>query len=703
VSGQASHGVGNLPPEVTSFVGRRRDLAAVTRRLKAARLVTLTGGPGVGKTRLALRVAGSTGQAFPGGIWLVSLSQLNDGALVTHTVARALGIRDEGGGEPLSRLIEFLGRRPALLVLDSCEHIVDACATLADTLLRNVAHLRVVATSRQTLDIPGEYVYPVGPLPFPDHDDAPPPPPSKSGAHREYPAMTLFAQRAASSVPKFAITADNRSRVARICRRLDGIPQPIELAAAGLQTLSIDELVDRLEDRLAALASPHPAAGDDQLSFRAAVESSFGLCTPQERTVWLRVSVFTGTFGLETAEEICAGDGIPAASMWEVLDGLISKSVLRRQEQAGDVRFRLPETLRQYGLEKLGETGTEDALRRRHADWYLRLAERGDREWFGPDQIGWSQRLSLEHPDLQAALEYWLSTPGRADTGARMAAALWFYWIMAGGSMTEGRYWLNRALGLNTQPTRHRARALWALGYIVGMQAELDQAIRMLDEARALARDLGDGSTLAWVNYRLGTFAMHRGELESATALSNEALAYFRSSGEPDGAESVPPKLTLAGVCLLQGDMTRMIEIAEQVIATCRQYGERTFQSYALHLLARAEWANRNLDRAAEYARESLRLRRTVAAPATVAFSVDLLAWIAEASHDYERAALLFGALDKVRTIFGMALMESSILAPHDEYQARTREALGPPEYEELANRGHELELDQIIDHALGV
>ncbi|MBP2327576.1 putative ATPase/DNA-binding NarL/FixJ family response regulator [Kibdelosporangium banguiense] len=695
------HYLGNLPAEVTSFVDRRREISEARRLLSASRLLTLTGAGGVGKTRLALRVAAGVRRAFAHGVWLVELAGLRDRTLVAHTVVQALEIHDDTGREPLGLLVDFLRDRQVLLVVDNCEHLVGECAVLADLVLRGAAGLRILATSRETLRVSGEQVLPVDPLSVG--------PPNASRPARTGPgdagdgAVVLFAERAVAVVPAFAVTAENQEQVAGICRRLDGLPLAIELAAARLRVFSAHQILARLDDRFGLLTTGPRTVSARHRTLRAVIDWSFQLCSPDEQAVWARASVFAGSFGLPAAEEVCAGEDLPADSIVELLAGLVDKSILIRDNHSTQTRYRFLETLQQYGQNELRQAGQQDRLRRRHADWYLHLAEQGEREWFGRDQAAWLRRLRLEHANLRLALEFHLTRPGQTQAGLRLAAALSFYWGHS-AALTEGRQWLDRALALHAEPSRHRAKALCAIGFIASHQGHLQAAVRWLEEAQELARQVGDASILAWATERLGTSAMFSGDLDRAAPLLEQALARYQALGEPDNLGAVLARLALAGTRVLRGDLAGTVELSQEARIICRAHGDRTYLAYALTLLGRAQWAGGNLAEAARSAQEALRLRRSVPDPVALMLSVELVAWIAETAGEHERAAVLLGAAHYITRTFGISgLLHSAAFAvPHRECQARTRQALGTPAFEAAFQRGTELDLDQVIAYTLG-
>src|SRR5215472_3350934 len=468
---------GNLPAELTSFVGRRGELAEVRRLLAGSRLVTLTGIGGVGKTRLALRAAAGVRRAFRDGVWLVRLDQLRDEALVAQAVAAALGLQDRAGYAPAASLAEYLAGRQLLLVLDNCEHLVDAVAELAGLLLRAAAGLRVLATSREALTIDGETVLAVPPLPVP--------PPGRRLTAAEltrFPAVGLFAERAAQVVPGFAVTEANAAAVAGICRRVDGLPLAIELAAARLPVLSAQQIDERLGDRLGLLTRGGRARPARQQTLRASIEWSWELCSRAERLVWARCSVFAGGFELDAAEGVCADDRLAAGRVLDLLAGLAGKSILIAGYREGVARYRLPEPLREFGQERLCESGEETALRRRHRDWHEQLARRVDVDWLSPQMTEWAPRLFREHANVQAAQDFCQAEPGEAEAGLRIALHVWPYYYWLAGHLSEGRYRLGQALARAREPTIWRARGLILAGYLTAIGGDRGAAQPLLEQ-----------------------------------------------------------------------------------------------------------------------------------------------------------------------------------------------------------------------------
>ncbi|MEU6389109.1 BTAD domain-containing putative transcriptional regulator [Streptomyces sp. NPDC046939] len=693
----------NLPAELTSFVDRQRELSEIRELVPATRLVTLTGAGGVGKTRLALRAAQDLRPGFPDGVWLVELAGLSDPGLIAHTVATALGIQDQSGRTPLSALIRHLRNRRVLLVLDNCEHLLSTCSPLVDHLLRAAEGLRVIATSRQPLAIDGERIFAVRPLGVPP-DAARPRAPGAGRApasEEDGSAVTLFTHRARAAVPcGFSLSPENQEIVVRICRRLDGIPLAIELAAGRLRALSPAQLLARLDDRFRVLSTARPTALPRHQTLQATVDWSFHLCTEQERLLWARLSTFTDTFDLETAEAVCALDDLPAEEVLDLVDGLVDKSVLIREESPGGVRFRLLETLREYGRQRLSDSGLRTALRRRHRDWYLALAEQGEAEWFGPKQADWAARMRLEHANLREALTFCLTTPGEARAGLRLAAALYFFWVGC-GHVEEAQHWLGRALALDREPSRERAKALWVLARIAYLRGDMPGSTARSQECCRLARTLGDDAALAYGTHMAGAAALLGDDPQRARDLLEDALRRYVALGELNSVVIMAQvQLAMAGVAL--GTPDRAVRLCSRARAICDVHDETWTLAYVLYVQAFAEWARGDRGAATRHARESLRLKRDFRDSLGIAMAVDLLGWIAAAEGPSRRAAVLLGAAEEEWNTIGLPWFGSTLWRdPHEEGERLARQALGHEACEEALRTGACLTPDEVVALAL--
>lgn len=682
-----------LPAEVTSFVGRRHEVAEVRRLLCASRAVTLTGVGGVGKTRLALRVAADLSRDFRGGVWFVELAGVENPDLIAQVVVESLEIRDQSASPPMDVLLQHLRDRQALVILDNCEHLVQECAVLAETLLRASSGLRILSTSREPLGFVGEQTLSVPPLELPGSDRLP------AESLARFDAVRLFTERARAVLPTFEVTADNRDVVTRICRRLDGLPLAIELAAVRLRALSVQQLLDRLDDRFRLLTAGSRAVLPRQRTLRALIDWSHSLCSEQERLMWARVSVFAGGLDLDAAEAVCAGDGITREEVLDLVCGLVDKSILLREEHGSRVRYRLLEIIRQYGLERLAEHGQVETFQRRHRDYYRELAAQARRQLFGPAQVAWFARLRLEHANLHTALEHCFAHREEAEAGLTMAADLLYHWI-TGLSLGEGRRWLERGLAACPRPDEPRARALWAAGWLAVIQADLPSARAMLRESRAIGERLGLDSVLAYVALYDGMVAMFDGDTEKAITCYEEALDRHRATGDPVGTVLALIRLSLA--YSFRGDSESAIAVGDECLAVADAHGEGWHKAYMMMALGVDVWRQGDLPRATELETQSLRFNRMVDDSLGAGVNLEVLAWIAAAEGRHERAARLLGALDTVWETLGAPLSGYGHLAHyHDECVRLTRKALGPEAFDAAFEQGCRLSDDEALAYAL--
>jgi non-specific serine/threonine protein kinase len=658
--------------------------------------VTLTGIGGVGKTRLALRAAADLSRAFRDGVYLVELADLRDPALLRHTVAGALGLREQPRDGQTSFLVEYLAPRQVLLVLDNCEHLIDGCAALAGELLRGCPRLRILATSGQSLGVGGENVVLVPSLAMPDPDGPPPTP----QALEQYEAVTLFVERASAAVPTFAVTEQNCAAVAALCRGLDGIPLALELAAVRLRALTPAEILGRLSSRYGLLTRGDPTAPARQQTLRASMDWSWELCSAQEQSLWARLAVFTGGFELDAVEGICSDEHLPPAAVLDLVASLVDRSVLGRGEECGShVRYRMLETIRQYGQEKLEEQGELHTCRRRHRDWYAELAARAEGDWISPRQLEWAARLRREHPNLRAALEFSVADPKEAAAGMRIASALEQHWV-AWGRMSEGRHWLGRALAHPTATAVERARALRLDAWLALLQSDTTEAARLLDEAKPLADAAGDDVSRAYVLQTSGMLAMYQEDLRSAVDVLDQAAAMFRSAGHTMG--QVHTAFLLGMNLGLAGVMERATEAHQECLALTEPLGELWFRSYSLWALGLDAWRTRDQPRAAALEKDSLRMKRDLDDQVGIALCLEVLAWLATTEHDAERSPTLLGAADAIWQVVGMSLTETPFFATYRaEGEAAARQRLSARAFEAAFRRGAQLAPTDAIALAL--
>ncbi len=693
-------GQNGLPVEVTGFVGRRHEVAEVKRLLSASRVVTVTGVGGVGKTRLATRVAQDVRRAFPGGVWLIELATLDRADLVVPTVAEAVGVSSRVSSSPtVEVLIEHLAGRNVLLVLDNCEHLLAECAVLVDTLVRALPDLRVLATSRQALGIGSEQTVDLAPLPLPSSTGAAGSPLFAEPVD-ESDAVRLFAERAAAVLPGFQITEANRETVAAICARLDGLPLAIELAAVRLRALSVEQVLERLDDCFRLLTSGSRAAQARQRTLRASIDWSYDLCMEEERLLWQRVSVFHGGLDLEAAEEVCSGDGIAREDVLDLISGLIEKSVLIREErQRTGVRYRLLDTIREYARERLVESGQEAALQRRHRDHFRRRAARARAEVFGPDHLVTSLCLLEEQSNIRAALEWSFTEPCEARTGLETAADLLYHWRVA-YQVGEGRRWLDRGLALDPEPSEVRARALAAAAWLAVIQADHETAAALLAESRAIAERLGLKSVLAYVVTYSAMVAMGRGEIDLGLRLYREAADDHRAARDPVGLAVVLNRLCLVHCLRDEGDLAKAV--GQESVKLCEEHREHWHRAYAMTALGVQAWRESDLREAATLEQKALRCLDELDDLAGAGLSLEVLAWTAASDRQFERAARLFGVLDRVWHAVDAPLSEFGYLRRyHDECAALTLEAMGETAFQTAFKRGAKMSYGEAIRYAL--
>jgi non-specific serine/threonine protein kinase len=690
---------GNLPAELTSFVGRRGELAEVRRLLAASRLVTLTGAGGVGKTRLALRAAAGMARAFRDGVWLVRLDQLRDEALVAQAVAGALGLQDRPGYACSEAVAEYLAGRQLLLVLDNCEHLVDAAAKLADQLLRAAAGLRVLATSRESLTMTGETVLAVPPLPVPEEGR-----PLTAAKLGVFPAAQLFAERAAQVVPGFAVTEANSAAVAGICRRLEGLPLAIELAAARLSVLSAEQIQARLSDRLGLLTRGGRARPARQQTLRASIEWSWELCSPAERLLWARCSVFAGGFELDAAEGICADDRLAAGDVLELLAALADKSILIAEHGQGVARYRLPEVLREYGQERLRESGEDTALRRRHRDWHEQLARQVDTGWLSPQMMDWTARLFREHANVSAAQDFCQAEPGQAEAGLRIALHVWPYYYWNAGHVPEGRYRLGQALTQAGERTIWRAGGLLLAGFLAATGGDRGAARTLLEQGASLAGQLDDPATRAFAAYCAGTACLLAGDLSYAITRFEDGLAALPAAAV-HARQRAQLLVNLAMAAGLAGDEERAAACHRGLSALTEAGGEfirSAYSAWSLWGLGVAAWRRGDLDRATGLQQQCLRLWGRLDDRTDPAFCLEALAWIAASGHQYERAAILLGAAAGLWQSTGTTLDSYQHVAGHHrDCERQTRHALGQAAFQAASHRGLDLRAADAVAYAL--
>jgi predicted ATPase len=668
--------IGNLPLELSAFVGRSAELAGLTEALDAARLVTVTGVGGVGKSRLAARAA--TRCALRDGVWRVEMAPLRDPEFVDYAVVEALGLTDHTPRPARETLLTHLAERQLLLVLDGFEHLVDACAELVTDLLGRVPGLRVLAVGRRPLAVAGERLFPLAPL-------------------GEDEAVELFAERAG----RHGVVVPDDGDVRVLCRRLDGLPLAIELAAGRLTSLSPGQLLERLDDRFRLLAGGGRDGLPRHRTLRTAIGWSHELCTPEQRLLWARLSVFAGRFDLEAAEYVCSGRGLHSDAVLDALSELLAQSVVTREESATGVRYRMLDTVRAYGADWLAATGDAARLRRRHRDWYLGLATWCELDWFSPRQGEVAARVEAELPNLRCALEYCLSEPDEAHLGQYLAGSLWFYWVGC-GRLSEGRRWLEQALALDCGREQPRLKALWVLGYVAILQGDAVPALGALAACREEAELAGNPTAVAYAEHRTGCLAMVTDDMPRAETLLRSALTRYQEIGELN-SNVLMAQVELAITRAFQGDLAEAVRLCEDVRLVCEDHGERWARAYALYVLAYAAWADGDLPGARALLTDCLGSANAFHDLLGSVLTVELLALVTAAEGDPAEAAVLQGAAAGMWPSVGLPLFGSAYFnAPHERCEATARERLGDQRYEECVRAGARLGREAAVRRALG-
>ena len=706
----------------------------IRRALSATRLLTLTGVGGSGKTRLALEVARDLVEAYPDGVWLVELASLSNGEFVAQSVAEVVGVQGQPGRSLTDTLVDALRTKKVLLVLDNCEHLIDAVAGLVALLLDSCPRLRILSTSREALGVVGEVIWPVPLLSVPDLKRLP------TEAQLEgYEALRLFVDRARQRNSAFALSAENAQAVAQICVRLEGLPLAIELAAARIRSLPPQALLDRLSDRLKLLTGGPREVSERQRTLRSTIEWSYGLLEEGEKVLFGRLSVFSGGTTLEATEAVC--DTVSDLSV-DALDGtslLLDKSLLWQEEgEEGEPRFVMLETIREYAQERLEESGEAETTRRAHAEYFLSLAEEAEPKLWGPEDAAWFDQLEQEHDNMRAAL-LWSVEHDEVELALRLGGALRWFWYIE-GYYGEGRRWLEAVLATDGRASAQaRARVLEGVGWLADKQGDLDRteaaaeeglelsaeaklsevvaaefqnvlgdvarqkgdyerAARLVEESLALYQEAGDETGIAWSLGNLANVAGDRGDHERAKQLYEEGIARSRQLG---GAYPLTEYLVSPGyTLLLEVDPERTTELNEEAADLLRKRGRRGGLQFVLDNLGWAMLLRGEHDKAKVLHKDSLILCKELGDKAITSKSLEGLACTAGARGDSTRAARLFGAAEALREAIGylQAPRESALREPYLE-AARSR--LGEAAWEKAFTEGRDMGLGEAVEYAL--
>jgi predicted ATPase/DNA-binding winged helix-turn-helix (wHTH) protein len=651
--GSRAHAPANLPAQLTPFIGRKSEAAAVEKMLRreGVRLVTLTGPGGTGKTRLALHVAANLLDAFPDGVFFVALEPIKDPSLVVSQIAQVLGVKEAAGTTLDENLKKHLDDKRMLLVLDNFEQVTAAAPRIRE-LLAAAPRLMVLVTTREVLRLSAEHEFQVPPLLLPNLTALPPVPDLM-----RYEAVALFTERATAAKFDFALTEVNAQAVAEICTQLDGLPLAIELAAARIKLLPPQAMLMRLESPFKLLTGGARDAPARQRTMREAIAWSYELLDQPEKTLFRRFAVFLGGATLDAAARVCDAEGDLGVGIEDGVESLVDKSLLRQVEQAGvEPRFAMLETIREYGLELLKASGERERMRQLHASYFLDLAERAEPELEGASQKQWLEQLEHEHDNLRAALRRSLEF-NETETSLRLARALWWFWYLH-GHYREGREWLDRVLKAGGgEKATLRAGALLGAGVLAFLQCDYGLSKKLLDESLRLARELDDRENVATALQVLGSLAREQGDYKRAVELHEESLARWEEAGDKRG---VARSLNYVGFAAwLSGDFGQTRKACEVSRELFGEVGDREGSVWSLLNLAAAAHYEREPERAESFGRESLSISREIGYKEGIAWSLNVLGNVARAGEDYERAAAM--------------LRES--LALHDELGDRWRVA----------------------------
>jgi predicted ATPase/DNA-binding CsgD family transcriptional regulator len=682
----------NLPAEVTSFVGRRQELREVKRLLSTTRLLTLTGSGGVGKTKLALRAAAEMSRGFPDGVWLVLLDSIRDPLLVTQAVFNALRVHDLSAGLSLSSLTDYLGGKRLLLLMDSCEHLLDGCAVLASTLIGSCPDVHVLATSRQALGVVGEVRMVVPPMSLPAEED------ETSVQHLlGCDAVWLLTERAGAVVPGFTVDAANARQVLTLCRKLDGIPLALELAAVRLGALSLEQLNEGLASELSILGTANRGAGARQQTLEATIGWSYGRLDDQERLLWARLSVFAGGFQEDAGTEVCADPRIPGEQIPGLLGALVDKSILKRQLRgAGPPRYWLLETMRQYGLDRLREVGEQTRTQKRQFDWICGLARQaGAWDARQPETFA---RIATERVNLWAALDYCSRQPAELAAASEAAQHLQAFWACR-GPFGDVRRRLTSLAELAPEDSLPRARLLWVASVMAASQNDYDACAALSAESLRIGTEVKDVEVVAW---SLLMDTMPRwvdGDLAGSTRQLESALSLARLMRLEHAELDILN--TLCGLLIATGDLDRAVEVGEQGLAMSKDRGELWVRGFVLNFLAQAYWLRGARPRAEALAREAAVCKHAVDDRNGVTMTLGTLAWVAAECGQHERAATLLGSAQHVRDESSVALIE--LFRPqYERTVAIIIRAIGQKAFDAAYARGRAMTIGEGVAFAVG-
>lgn len=684
---EASFHFGTGMRDLSSFVGRRRELSQLKKLLSSNSLVTIVGPAGVGKTRLALRLGEDLAKKPPATVRGVGLAELTEPAFLTQTVAQALDLEDSSRRWQVETLVESLSGIPMDLILDNCEHLHDACAVLASTLLGSCPDLRLVCTSRMPLGLDGEAVFDLQPLPIPDEDSR-----LDVQALRGFDSVRLFIERAVSVWPDFELDESNATDVASLCRRLDGLPLAIELAVVRLRAFTPGQIAEQIDQRLGFLSRRYPAAGPRHQSLRSAIAWSHDLLSENERVLFRELSVFPYDFDLGAVEAIC-GPSLPGVDVVDLLGALVDGSLVQREVVDGVARFRLLETVRRYAREMMLDSGDEDRVERAFRDWFMSLGSAVFEGSWGPEQMVMWERARVELMNLRKVLRSCASGEDDPVKGQAMAANLLYYWLTL-GSVSEGRRWLDALLAATPEAGAERAMALAVDGWLAVIQGDLSRALELHTEAEELALALGDSKAMSLSSLALASDMIWAGDFDRAEFLLERCIGLRELVGsDRDAANALSTRASIAG---LRGDNAVSFDLYQHAVDMCRAAGDRYFLSWALTGQSIAAWDLGDLERAETLSLEAIRLSREVGNRVSMANGIEVLAWVCSAKGRIELAAQLIGGVAALWAAIKGSL-NPHLETRHESVVAGLRGSLGEKRYWDLVALGSRLETEELL------
>ncbi|HEX5810077.1 MAG TPA: tetratricopeptide repeat protein, partial [Anaerolineales bacterium] len=688
-----------IPVPLTSFVGRDRELNEIFRLLANSRLLTLTGPGGVGKTRLAIQAATGSFKKFKDGVCWVGLTSLQDETLIPQEMAQALNIRAVSQEPLVDTLVNYLRSREILLVLDNCEHLIKACAQYAEQLLGSCSKLKILATSIEALGIFNEKTWQVPSLSLPEMQKT-----LSLDELKRFASIELFGERARHARADFVLNEKNARSVAQICQRLDGIPLAIELAAARTKVLSVNEILVRLTDRFSLLTAGSRTAIPRHQTLRATIDWSHDLLTEPERILFRRLAVFAGGFTLEAAEAVCWQEGLNRTDILDLLGRLVDKSLVIVEPVSGtlETRYRLLETIRHYALEKLTGLGDEArAIRNRHLEFFVQLAEEAEPQIFGADAGIWFKRIEVELDNLRAAME-WATNTGKAVAALQIAGSLVYFWFVHGPLLAE---WYDRIQQALSRPegierSQARAKALNGIGFMYWADMYPTDNRTELEEALRIGQELGDQRNIATSLRNLGLLANIQSRYLEGRAFLEGSLDIWRKIGLEGKMDSAWTLTFLGDVAVNLDESARAQSLYEEAVGIWREHGDRNFLAYSLRRLGQLAWHEMDYAKAVALCTESLNLNLEVGDRRGVIACLAGFTAIAIAQQDWERAAQLAGAAENQLDSIGIRLLQLD-KAEFEESLAYLQNKVDGKAYHPFQKKGKTMSLDEAIAFAL--